>query len=418
MSVNLQTICTQAAPWLAIAAMGLSLFFLFPRYFVHTPPQLPHTQKPHRWHFLCQALLWFCISRLIIFLSIGLYAAIQGNLSRVLSSWESYWIRWDAPHYLGIAENGYVTQGDARFHIVFYPLYPLLVAAVRGIFGGHTALAACVVSNVCFLLAGWALAEAVSLRQGHRAGLRALRLMMLCPYSVFCSTAYTESLFLLLCALAVLMARREQFGWAVLFGALAANCRMPGILTAIPIFYEMLRKARAESLGWRYILLSVGKTCGVLLGLLAYVAVNHLVTGNPFQFMIYQKEHWGQQLGLVWDTFQYTTQNAFNYHEETWRLYTWIPQAICMTLIFALLVFSARRKAYPADGAFLWFYVCIALGTTWLLSGPRYLCGCYALYPILAARFRRKWTHWPLCASFAILLAALSIVYALYGNLL
>ena len=33
----------------------------------------------------------------------------------------SLWLKGDAPHYLGIADNWYVTTGDARFHIVFFP---------------------------------------------------------------------------------------------------------------------------------------------------------------------------------------------------------------------------------------------------------------------------------------------------------
>lgn len=416
MTTMLEKICTQAAPWFAMAAMAFSLCFLLYRYFIARPPALPEADKGG--HLFVHALIWFAVSRLIVLLSVVISAAMEGDLSFVLEHWKSYWIRWDAPHYLGIAENGYVTEGDPRFHIVFYPLYPFLVACIRWIFGGNTAVAACVLSNACLLAAGWVLAEAVRLRQGSLPAKQALRLMMLCPYSVFCSTAYTEALFLLLCALAVLLARRGKFGWAILAGALAANCRMPGVLTAVPIFYEMLRKAREDARPARSICLSILKVCGVLLGLAAYIGINYAVTGDPFRFLLYQKEHWGQQLGLVWGTFRYTVVNAFSYDAASWRLYTWIPQAICMLLIFVLLAASAPRRIYPGDGAFLWLYVCIALGTTWLLSGPRYLAGCWALYPALVSVLPGKWTHRVLCTAFAVLLGYLSIIYALRGWLL
>ena len=411
-------ICVQAAPWLAALAMGVSLLLLLRRYFWLSPPQLPEDTAMSRGALWGRVALWFALSRLVMLAGIFVGAAVKGSLQELLSAPWSHWIRWDGPHYIGLAENWYVTEGDPRFHIVFYPLYPALVKAVRVLFFGHTQLAACAVSNVCFLAAGWALTEAVRLRQGDRAALRALRLMMLSPYSVFCSTAYTESLFLMLCALCVLEARKERFGWAILFGALAANTRMPGVLTAIPIFYEMLRKARRDQLGAKYIAASAAQVCLVLAGVGAYIALNWAVTGDPFRFMTYQREHWGQRLGLFWDTFRYTVENAFWYGSEPWRLYTWIPQAICMALAFGLIAFASPRRAYPADGAFMWVYLAVALGTTWLLSGPRYLCGMYALYPILAASFPRKWTHIPLLAAFALLLAYLSYVYAVAGWLL
>ena len=66
----------------------------------------------------------------------------------------------------------------------------------------------------------------------------------------------------------------------------------------------------------------------------------------------------------------------------------------------------------------MWVYLAVALGTTWLLSGPRYLCGMYALYPILASVFRKKAAHISLCAAFAVLLGYLSCIYALEGWLL
>ena len=418
MAVTIQNLCIKAAPFYAALAMGASLFCLLWRYFVKDPPALPEGDPPQGRRILLWACVWFVLSRLLIVGTLLIAARVRGEMEGLMSRPWDYWIRWDAPHYLGLAENGYVTEGDPRFHIVFYPLYPALTACLRPLFGGDTALAACVLSNLCFLGAGVALTWAVWLRQGRECALRALPLMMLCPYSVFCSTAYTESLFLLLCALAVLFARRERFGWAIFFGALAANTRMPGVLIAVPIFYEMLRKARREKLGAGYVAGCALSACLVLLGVGAYVALNYFVTGDPFRFMTYQREHWGQQLGLFYDTFRYTVENAFSYHSEMWRLYTWIPQAAAMLLSFALMLGAAFRRADPGDGAFMWVYLCVALGTTWLLSGPRYLCGMYALYPILASVFRKRYLHIPLCVLFAALLSFFSIVYALEGWLL
>jgi len=53
----------------------------------------------------------------------------------LLDTNQSFWqiisnvfsVSGDAPHYLHLAEHGYVSTGDKANLIVFYPLYPLLV---------------------------------------------------------------------------------------------------------------------------------------------------------------------------------------------------------------------------------------------------------------------------------------------------
>src|SRR3954451_21058571 len=54
-----------------------------------------------------------------------------GVLFDQYDKWATLWNRWDATHYLNLAENGYVAKGDGRTSIVFYPLSPWLVRAVR-----------------------------------------------------------------------------------------------------------------------------------------------------------------------------------------------------------------------------------------------------------------------------------------------
>ena len=47
------------------------------------------------------------------------------------------WDRWDAAHFLKIAQNGYTAVGDDRFLIVFFPLYPILVAMGKALTGDY-----------------------------------------------------------------------------------------------------------------------------------------------------------------------------------------------------------------------------------------------------------------------------------------
>ncbi|MCL2397354.1 MAG: hypothetical protein FWC93_04735 [Defluviitaleaceae bacterium] len=54
--------------------------------------------------------------------------------------------RWDAPHYLTIAEIGYSWQEDGRnILLVFFPLYPYLIRLATFATGNHLT-SACIVS--------------------------------------------------------------------------------------------------------------------------------------------------------------------------------------------------------------------------------------------------------------------------------
>lgn len=76
---------------------------------------------------------WFDWSVLALILGIKVLVLIFGGVVYTVWAnkapvgfygWLEIWNRWDGPHYLDIARDGYVTQGDQRNWIVFYPLYP------------------------------------------------------------------------------------------------------------------------------------------------------------------------------------------------------------------------------------------------------------------------------------------------------
>ena len=55
----------------------------------------------------------------------------------------------DATRYLDIAQNGYVTEGENKINLVFYPLYPLLTRAESFLTGSLPA-AGLAVSQACY----------------------------------------------------------------------------------------------------------------------------------------------------------------------------------------------------------------------------------------------------------------------------
>ena len=393
-------------PYVVCALLLYALIIALRRYFVGAlNPERAHASKPSApaLAVLRTILIAFVLSRALIW-GIGYVGnAISGSLDTYLNNQLFIWTQWDAPHYLGIAENGYVTEGDARLHIVFYPLYPYLVRGLHALcpFLSITAWAF-LVSNAALIGAAYVLFRLTEDTYGAKCARRAVWLFLLCPTGMFFSIPYTESVFLLCTLLSVRSARRQRFLLSVLFGALASFSRLPGAVCAVPLYYELIRAARRRGDSKaRALLMSALKCLPILSGFAAYVLINAIVTGNPFQFLIYQREHWGQSAGSVFRTARYTAYSLIYPNVDWYRWGVWLPQTVFLLLSAVMLALSARRLNAP-DLAYALVYENVVISPTMLISGPRYLCAMYPAYLILA-RVRRRWARMLVYAVLAVL---------------
>ena len=362
---------------------------------------------------LAQVLAAFLASRLLVVLACGAYYwAAHRGLEGFFPALSAKLLPWDADHYLGLIERWYVAEGDARLHIVFLPFYPAICRGLRALTGLSPFAAAEVVSNLALVGCGAAVFRLAEMDGGPELGRRAMLLLMFNPMAYFYSIPYTESAFLLLTLLAVLCARRRRFVPAVLLGAMAANTRIVGMAVAIPIFWEMLRSEREAGEGRvspRRAALCVLKVLPVSAGLLLYLYGNARLHGNPTQFMVFQRENWYQQFGSMAYTFRYSLINALGYEDRLYRVGVWIPQALLLLAVPPLLLWR-RGKERPGDAAYLLVFHYVSFAPTWLLSGPRYLSACYALYPLLARIPRSRRGFAALLAGQCALLIVMSIL--------
>jgi len=162
------------------------------------------------------------------------------------------WNRWDVEHFLNIATRGYrIDDGTLSFH----PLYPMLGKIVGEIFGGHTLLGLFLVSNICCLLFLFCYDRLVRIDLTGEDSRRATHYMTLLPAAFALFAPYTEPLFLLLSALALLMARRGKWFMAGLAGGMAALTRQQGIILLLPLAWEFWewaeRNPRKLLANWR-----------------------------------------------------------------------------------------------------------------------------------------------------------------------
>ena len=336
------------------AAVGLRFVPAWVRFWQRedAAPAVPAQEPEHMAARIFAALLALDLALLVLTWGVRALAGQPETLAQALEFWRCL----DSRHYLDIARDGYIAAGDPdRFvQLVFLPGYPLLTSAL------------------CFAGAGCVVYRLLRLDLPHRQALRALRFLVLAPGSFFFAAPMSESLFLLLTAAALYLARTHRPILGGLCGAYAAFTRSLGLLLFVPLLWELVHDAvQRRRVDARQV---VGALL-VTLGFAAYCYINWRVAGNPFQFLIYQREHWNQRTGLFFSTAAYQTDyllrclRSGNWHDA---LGLWLPNLIACFSALILLAKTAPRLRASQTAWFLAYYI-IAVGATWLLSAPRYL---------------------------------------------
>ena len=319
----------------------------------------------------------------VVLLVYVLRIALNGQVS--FGDSLEFWKCTDSQHYLAIAEDWYLSEGsiDRLVQLVFLPGYPLVIRAANLLI--HNWLyAGMLVSSFAFTGAGTVLYCLARLDMDHPTALRALRYACLLPGAFFYAAPMSESLFLLLSVSCVYLTRKKQWLPACVLGGLAAFTRSLGLMLVIPVGYELLTDTMKLGLKGSSLLKRTAQYASLLLipaGFGVYCLICWDVSGNPFQWMIYQHEHWGQQLGLFFHTAAYQTENAINaYRNQDLKLVfgLWLPNLLCAFSALAVMAASIR-KLRPSYGVYFIVYFAVAIGATWLLSAPRYLL---VLFPV------------------------------------
>lgn len=354
--------------------------------------------------YLAAALLGIAVHWLILFLGFaanrladgqpltGFFAALYDRVAQA----------GDVPHYVEIALHGYQGAGETANNIVFFPLYPLLIRAMR-VLVPDAVTAGMIVSNLFLGAASAAVYALLEAELGDRRAMRGLAIFSLMPYGFFMAGAYTESLFIALAALCMRAIAKRRWLWAGALGFLAALTRAQGIALLVPMVYEICLDIRGGKKTPRMLaaLLIPAGTC-------AYLALNAAVCGNPFAFLAYQAaapwyntSHWiphnlAQHFSLA---LEYPGLGVFIY---------W-PQLALYFAALALLFAGLKKGLRPSFIALGGAYLLMTYLHGWMISGPRYLLSCLPLYLSLSALGNEDGTALP-----AVPLGALSVLTAMW----
>ncbi len=298
--------------------------------------------------------------------------------------WLEIWNRWDAPHYLDIARDGYVREGVQSRWIVFYPLYPWLVRAAAFVFGDHL-FAAFFVSGVASVAAALLLYRLAALDEDRTAALAAVFLMLVFPTGYFLHVGYTESTFMALTLGSFLAARRRVWWAAGLLGAFACMTRLNGLALVPALALEALDERRETGARWRREWLWVAFAGS---GFAVYLLINWHVFGRPFAFLSMQEQYWQKSLTWPW----VSVSGAWG---RTWAgvgadavMVGW-QEFFFLALGLAGTVWAGfrARASYAVWMALNWL---LWASTKFALSVPRYTLVMFPLYILLARASLRR----------------------------
>jgi 4-amino-4-deoxy-L-arabinose transferase-like glycosyltransferase len=360
-----------------------------------------------------QLLAWTLLTKVGV-LAIG-YLALWGATGAQPGPLDP-WHRWDAPHYTDIAVFGYMADdpgnlsapgyqqafpGDLDLYIVFFPLFPWLIAAVSAAVR-EPVVSAFLVATAASLFVAPFLYRLVKEDLGHRIGLWSAGLLLVFPTAYFLHIGYTESLFLALAFGSLWLARTDRWWLAGLLAALAALTRVNGLILAPALVVEAWLQWRADPerrlrVGWLAI-------AGVGIGFAVYLAVNQVVYGDPLAFSEIQREHWSKNLSWPWVGLEGVLGWFRNENPDAVLMYGG------MELLFIAIGFVATvgtalwlRPTWAVWMAGNWI---MAVSTGFVLSVPRYslpMFGIMVWGAIIAERWRV--VGWVLAAGSATAMA-------------
>jgi len=330
--------------------------------------------------------------RILTFVIYYFYLSSQSVKLMNLNDYLENWIRWDSNNYIAIARDGYANSlVDGRpLFLVFFPLYSYILKPLFAIFQDYR-VAGLVISWCSYIIGSIYLYRLVVIDYGKKIAWNTVIFLSIFPFGFFLGGIMTEGLFFCVSVLTLYMIRKHRFGLAAIFGILGALTRMHGLLLMIPfviewmIYYQPIQLIKEKK--WKELFRVVyAKLSFVLLipfGTLYYLYINWKVTGNAFQFTIFQKEHWGQSYSFFINTIKYIKRYMLEGdHSMDTKLSVWYPEFILFFLALILLIIGFRKIRITYISYFFIYFI-ITFSVSWLLSGGRYMSCAVPMFIII-----------------------------------
>lgn len=340
-----------------------------------------------RWIDWSMVALILAIKVLVLIFG-GVVYTVWANKAPVgFYGWLEIWNHWDGPHYLDIARDGYVTQGDQRIWIVFYPLYPWAIRLFTLVLR-NPLLSAFAVSALASVVAGLLLSRLTELDFDRAVSRSAVWFMFIFPTSYFFHIGYTESLFLAFALGSFLAARRRAWWLAGVVGALACLTRVNGLLLIPALAGEAFLQYRTDGrrgprAEWLWIAF-------IGVGFALYLFINYHVFGNPLAFLQFLHDWFFKLPSWPWvgivKVWTWKWGNARQLHINGTQEFFFILLGLACTI----WCWRSLRASYTVWMALNWL---LFTSTSWVQSVPRYALVMFPIF-ILFARFTAARPVW------------------------
>ncbi len=226
-------------------------------------------------------LLWAASRGLTLALGVLLTATLGWR--RELEPWQTQpWLAltgWDTEYYVRISHHWY----ERGLDVAFYPLYPLLIAAVRLVTRLPDAVDSLLVSNVATLIALSGLYVLARDRLSERHARRAVLYLVLSPYGFALVLAYSEGVFLALAVWLFVFSDRGHDWRTALLAFAAGLTRVTGLALVLPLAYVAWKRRRPAA--W-------AAAAAPLAALGVHAALLQHAVGDPLA-MVHAQRYWG-----------------------------------------------------------------------------------------------------------------------------
>lgn len=317
--------------------------------------------------------------------------------------------RWDGESFLKVAQFGYASSGEDRYRIVFFPLYPALIALFSIVFKNYV-VSALIVSGIATLALGLSFRELVRMDYSEKTAQLAVFFLFIFPTSHFLHIPYTESLFLALTVSCFLAARKRKWILVGILGALACLTRINGLILIPALVFEVweeYRETRQLNRKWLFLAL-------VPMGFVGYLALNYFVTGNPVMFLIYQRENFQRHFRFPWEGISGTI-GVINNPKPTYSQITGVQELSFVIIgLFATIVgWRYLRNSYRVWMMLNWL---LFISTSFVLSVPRYTLIMFPIFILMARAAMRNWQIKVLFIVWSILYLSLFLTLFIKGQ--
>lgn len=352
--------------------------------------KLPYFKKMTIWKSMLIVLVYFLFLTSLIFVFYQLFRNVPLLETRLFDNFYGFFRRalthsMDSVHYVNIVHFGYSYPPKT---IVFFPLYPFIFWIANSFLHNLTLTTLCL--NFVFLsLALYYLFVMIEHDFSTRVAKLTIAFLLLFPVSFFSFLLYTESLFLLLTVLCFYFLQKKHWRGAGIVGFLAALTRSQGFLLSLPMLIELYQNYGLIKKDWKKYLFALLPP----MGLIVYLCLNKMITGDFFSFLFYQQNEWAQSSQSFVITL-FKQMAIIQFSNFMYNFTRWIPQVVALIIAACLIIYANLKKINLKYTLYAMVYIVFSFSITNPMSGMRFLFVLWPLSLIAAKFFEHKSSIW------------------------